>query len=444
MSLTDEYLAAAATRGPKATAILEAAAPKLDATTFLGRCLSRPAFLGAAEYRQLKADLDLLHSALTRLPERVFGGDLAEFARTVGLTEAQVQAVTRGRGAAPSRMGRADMYRDDDGFHLLEINMGSTVGGVDNPVLNAAMLEHPFIADFVAANNLTNAETMADVVRTILTEAKVPTGVRPVMAIADFPDSYPELERQLHKSAEMLARLGIDALPCPVDALQYRNDRIWLGDRAIDVVFRLFMIEDVLKPGAVELLEPVLQASERGHVSIFTPMDAELYGSKGSLALLSDEAYRDRYPADELAALDRILPWTRMVRSGLVTVEGRRVDLLQHAIANREELVLKPTALHGGEGVLLGWQTDDATWAGRLTEAMDNPWVLQRRIRPLPEVFLTDDGAEQWLLTWGAFLVAGGLGGFLIRGSQELDGGIVNMATGATATCCFYQDGTHA
>ena len=205
------------------------------------------------------------------------------------------------------------------------------------------------------------------------------------------------------------------------------------------MVFRLFMIEDVLKPGAVEMLEPVLRASERGHVAIFTPLDAELYGSKGSLALLSDEAYRDRYPADELAALDRILPWTRMVRTGPVTVDGEQVDLLDYALANREELVLKPIALHGGDGVLLGWQTDEATWADRLAEAMDNPWVLQRRIRPVPEEFLTDDGSEQWLLTWGPFLVAGGLGGFLIRGSQELDGGVVNMATGATATCCFYQ-----
>jgi hypothetical protein len=439
MSLTDDYLAAAADRGPQAGAILSAAAPRLDATAYMGRCLSRPAFLEASAYRQLAADLDLLHSALTRLPERVFGGDLAEFARTVGMAESQVQAICRGRGPAPSRMGRADMYRDENGFHLLELNLGSTVGGVDNPILNAAMLEHPFIAEFVAANDLTYAETMEEVVRTILTEAKVPTGVRPVMAIADFPDSYPELERQLHKSAAMLAPLGIDALACPMDALKYRDDRIWLGDQAIDVVFRLFMIEDVLKPGAVELLEPVLQASERGHVSIFTPLDAELYGSKGALALLSDEAYRDRYPADELAALDRILPWTRMVRSGPVTVDGQQVELREHALANREELVLKPTALHGGDGVLLGWQTDSDTWAARLDEAMDNPWVLQRRIRPVPEVFLTDDGSEQWLLTWGAFLVSGGLGGLWVRGSQELDGGVVNMATGATATCCFYQ-----
>jgi hypothetical protein len=439
MSLTDDYLRAAADRGPKASAVLAAAAPELDATTYLGRCLSRPTFLEAEPYRQLVADLDLLHSALTRLPERVFGGDLAEFARTVGMTETQVRAICRGRGPAPSRMGRADLYRDADGFHLLEINMGSTVGGVDNPVLNAAMLEHPFIAEFVAANDLTYAETMTEVVRTIVTEAKVPTGVRPVMAIADFPDSYPDLERQLHKSAQMLEPLGIDAIPCPVDALEYRDDRIWLGDRAIDVVFRLFMIEDVLKPGAVELLEPVLQAAEQGHVAIFTPLDAELYGSKGALALLSDEAYRDRYPADELAALDRILPWTRMVRSGPVTVDGERVDLERYALANREELVLKPTALHGGDGVLLGWLTDEATWAARIAEAMDNPWVLQRRIRPVPEVFLTDEGSEQWLLTWGAFLVSDGLGGFLIRGSQELDGGVVNMATGATATCCFHQ-----
>lgn len=443
MSLTDDYLVAARSRGPKPSAIRAAVTPQLDATMYQGRCLTRPAFLEAAEYEQLKHDLDLLHSALTSLPERVFDGDMAAFALAVGLTAEQADAVVRGRGPAPSRMGRADMYKDEQGFHLLEINMGSTVGGVDNPVLNHALLELPFFAEFVQEHKLTFNETMEEVVRTILTEAKVPTGVRPVMAIADFPDSYPELERQLHKSAAMLAPMGIDALPCPVDALEYRDDRIWLGDQAIDVVFRLFMIEDLLKPGAVEMLEPVLQASERGHVAIFTPLDAELYGSKGSLALLSDEAYRDRYPADELAALDRILPWTRMVRPGSVTVDGEQVDLREYVIAHREQLVLKPTALHGGDGVLLGWRTDPETWAAGLSEAMDNAWVVQRRIRAVPETFLTDDGEEEWLLTWGAFLVAGGLGGFWVRGSQDLDGGIVNIATGATASCCFYEDTSH-
>lgn len=42
-------------------------------------------------------------------------------------------------------------------------------------------------------------------------------------------------------------------------------------------------------------------------MAIFTPMYADLYGSKGVLALLSDEQYRDRYTAEELASLDRIV-----------------------------------------------------------------------------------------------------------------------------------------
>jgi hypothetical protein len=128
-----------------------------------------------------------------------------------------------------------------------------------------------------------------------------------------------------------------------------------------------------------------------------------------------------------------------MVRGGPVTVEGRQTDLREYAIAKQQELVLKPTALHGGDGVLLGWQTDAKTWAARLDEAMDEPWVLQQRIHPVPETFLTDDGDEQWLLTWGAFLVADGLGGFLMRGSRDLDGGVVGMSTGATGGCCFFQ-----
>jgi hypothetical protein len=123
----------------------------------------------------------------------------------------------------------------------------------------------------------------------------------------------------------------------------------------VDIVYRLFMIEDLLDEGAPGLLEPILGAAERREVALFCPMDAELYGSKGALALLSDEAHRHRYDPAELASLDRILPWTRMVRPGEVTVDGETVELLEYALAHREELVFKPTLLHGGSGILPGW-----------------------------------------------------------------------------------------
>ena len=175
--------------------------------------------------------------------------------------------------------------------------------------------------------------------------------------------------------------------------------------------------------------------------SIFTPMDAEMYASKGALAMLSDEANRSLYEPEELASLDRILPWTRMVRPGPVTLEdGRTVDMLEYALANRHDLALKPTLLHGGQGVLLGWLVDGAEWTRQLDAAMEGPFVLQQRIRPVPELFPAEGGLEPWVLTWGAFGCSHGYGGMFVRGSTDPDGGVVNMATGATATCCFHQN----
>jgi hypothetical protein len=368
----------------------------------------------------------------------LYGGDLAAFARAVGLSDLQAQVVARGSGTAPTRLCRADLYRDAGGFHLLELNTGSALGGLDNAMLNRAMLELPFVKEFVEQRDLTFEDTMAELVHTIVADGKL-SDEKPYVVIADFPDSYPELEQQLHKAAAELATYGVDATACSVDALELRDEYLWLDGRRVDTIYRLFMIEDLLKPGAVELLEPVLRAAELGHVSIFTTMDAELYGSKGALALVSDEANRQLYSEQELAGLDRILPWTRMVKPGTVTVDGEQRELTEYAIADQQRLVLKPTTLHGGQGVVLGWQTDEASWKAQLKAAMDSPYILQRRIDPLPELFPTDDGVEPWVLIWDAFLVANGFGGLRVRGSRELDGAVVNIGTGATGSCCFHE-----
>lgn len=72
-----------------------------------------------------------------------------------------------------------------------------------------------------------------------------------------------------------------------------------------------------------------LDAAARGEVKIFTAMDSEVYASKGAPAILSDEQNQHLFDPDHLASLDQILPWTRMVRPGPVTLEdGGQVDLV--------------------------------------------------------------------------------------------------------------------
>ena len=88
-----------------------------------------------------------------------------------------------------------------------------------------------------------------------------------------------------------------------------------------------------------------------------------------------------------------------------------------------------------------GWQTDPAEWQGLIADAMDEPFVLQKRIHPWTEPYPKADGTglEDWVVLWGAFLGARGYAGMLVRGTPDADAGVLNMATGALGSCCFHE-----
>lgn len=160
---------------------------------------------------------------------------------------------------------------------------------------------------------------------------------------------------RLRVFAEKLADYGVEGIACDLGEITYPNGRPTASGRTVDVVFRYFLPEDLTDPTAAAQLEPLLTAVEQGRLGLFSRLDAELYGNKGTLAMLSDEQHRDRYDAAELACLDRLLPWTRYVRPHATDPGGTRVDLLPHALVHQHELILKPTLLHGGNGIIAGF-----------------------------------------------------------------------------------------
>jgi hypothetical protein len=145
------------------------------------------------------------------------------------------------------------------------------------------------------------------------------------------------------------------------------------------------------------------------------------------------------FSADELASLDRILPWTRMVRQGSVTApDGERCQLADYAIAKQAELILKPVLLHGGLGVLPGWTASPEQWRQQLAAAMAGPYVLQRRVHPVTEPFPDESGLRPWVLSLSVFHGAPGFSGLFVRGTSEPDVGVLSLATGIVMTCCFH------
>ncbi|HEX6873376.1 MAG TPA: hypothetical protein VF163_19945, partial [Micromonosporaceae bacterium] len=283
--LTERYLedlVSGGRIGPGELPALAAADGGLAGTSYRNRCLTRPVFLEHHELERLEQDLGQLHAALTALPQRLFGGDLGAFARATGMTEAQAGAILRTAGQPPTRLARGDIYHDGTNFRLMEFNMGSALGGFDNAALNQVLVKHPSIAQFVADHQLSYVDTMAELARMLRSACVTADGQRPLVAVVDWPESFVALEERLRASAQVLAPLGIEAVPCHLGQLKFADGRVWIDGRPVDLIYRLFMIEDVLDPTGPGLIDPVLAAVERDEVPIFVPMDAEMYGSKAA------------------------------------------------------------------------------------------------------------------------------------------------------------------
>jgi hypothetical protein len=440
-ALTASYLSEVRRRG---AAELLGALPESELlrAMYHGRYLSRPLFIGRAELDQLYADIENVRAALVRLPDLLFGGDLAAYARALGANETLVSAVLRSTGRPVTRQARADLYADASGFRLLEFNIGAAVGGMDNADICRGLLAHPVLAEFAKTHELGYVDSMREQVNNMFAETGVPPGSYPMVVLAASPPVYAGIGGYLRHLAVRWRELGLDAYVCRAEELRARGGRVWLGGRAVDMISRLFLVDDFFEPEALAALGPVLDAAGRGEVKMFTPLDSELLGNKGALAMISDERNRQLFSAAELASFDRIVPWTRMVRPGRVTLPGgERVDLLDYAAAHQDDLVLKPVLLHSGKGVLLGWHpgTSPRLWRQQLAEALGSPYVVQRRIRPVPELFPGDDGElAGWIVTWGVFTgVRGYAGAYARAATVDSSMAVINVDTGASVGCCL-------
>jgi hypothetical protein len=416
---------------------------------FAGRYLSRPLFFEAQVLSALERDLSLMWSALTSLPQRVYDGDLQRFARAVGMPEPQAECVVRSVGPVPralSRMTRADLYKDAIGFRLLEWNIGSTLGGMESVDLCRSLLAIPELAVFLGREQLAYADTYDALAATIRSETGFPPGSEPVVALVEAPNAFSSAKEMMRDKAARLAGYGLRTMIGHLGELFRSNGRLRLRGEPVDVVYRTFTLEEVLVHIDDGVLEPLLSAAELGEAVIFTALDGELYGSKGSIALLSEPSGQIGLTSDERDACARVLPWTRLLRAGETALEdGTGVDMPSYALQHQHDLVLKPSMSYGGNGVLVGSDPDvtPQMWRAGVTRAAEGfPCVVQRLVKAEPELFPsgTPGSLDAWTINWGAFTMGQGYAGMHTRGlpASARTTVINNPRGGSFMGCAFH------
>lgn len=402
--------------------------PGVYAGSYGGTLLPRPVVLSDAQARRTGDDLLALLRLLVDLPDRLTGG-IAGFAERIRVPAALRPLVTQGDPHRLPLYARADLLDDGTTLRLLELNVGSELGGVDAAQMNRAWLAD---AEFAAATDdwhLAHVDTTA-LTAGLLRRAGARVGrPAPRCALVEARGALADHAHVFVALREAMADHGIDLELTEIQDLTPRADGgTDLHGEPVDVVLRYFAAHEIVDdPQAVATYAHLEQADAADRTGLVGSLVAHCLASKAALGVLHAPATRAVLTADERALVDRLVPWTALV-----------ADLdeaaLARVVAARADHVLKPGIGYSGVGTVMGDTVDDATWQRALHAGRYGDVVVQRRVHPVGELVVdpATGEADEWHANWGVFVTEQGWSGGFVRALRPEHGVVIGYANRGT------------
>ncbi len=349
----------------------------------------RPMLIGEAQYEYIKGDSQLVLSAIERLGQALLTD--ASLRAELDLTSEEEQIIAIEPGfRAPDTSGRLDAFLDSRGdFSFVEYNADSPGGLLYGDVLSEMFMEMQAVREFAQRFPLRRVNIRGQLFQTLLhcyrEWGKGMVAERPRIAIVDWNEVQTRAEFDI-------CRHYFESQGCPtiiVDPreLDYRGGWLRAGDFQINLVYKRVVTGELI--ARCGLNHPLVRAARDRAVCVANSFRVQMLFKKAVFALLDDPANETLFPAEEIAALRRHIPWTRKLREGHTTYHGRKVDLLEFIAQHREQLVLKPNADYGGRGVTLGWECSEEKWRQAIDDALGASFVIQERVELLQQSFPT-------------------------------------------------------
>lgn len=199
---------------------------------------------------------------------------------------------------------------------------------------------------------------------------------KPQIAILDW-GNVPTLNEHII-TAKHFEKLGYPTVLGDPRALDYRNGHLYNGSFRIDMIYKRVLYSELINVMGMD--NPIVRAMRDGNVYITNSISAKMLAKKASLALLSDERNQHLFSADEHEAIDKFIPWTRVVEERKTMYREQEIDLLEYVSVNRDQFTLKPNDDYGGTGVMLGWESSADAWESKLKHALETPHVVQEKV----------------------------------------------------------------
>ncbi|MBL0940703.1 MAG: circularly permuted type 2 ATP-grasp protein [Gemmatimonadaceae bacterium] len=340
----------------------------------------RPRFLSLADYREIASASALVGQAFEKV--RIAAMKDAALRAQFGLLDWEEVLVHADPGyAAASPTSRLDAFfasPEQGGLKFTEYNAETPAGAAYNDALSKAFLALPVMQAFQATHFPLPIPSAPGVVDALLRAFRQWRGTSeaPRVVILDWKE-VPTASEFVLFEREFSAR-GIEVfIGDPRDA-EFSNGKLTVAGRPVTMIYKRVLIDELVNREGLE--SPVVRAVRAGAVCMVNSFGCKLLHKKASLAVLSDERQATLLSADEQAAVQRHVPWTRVVEERKTQHASGTVDLVPHIAAHREQLVLKPNDEYGGKGIVLGWTVDDAVWQDAIRTALREPYIVQERV----------------------------------------------------------------
>lgn len=352
----------------------------------------RPRFITADQYAMLQTAVEQVAAAARRVGEAALHDDYIR--ANLALTPGEERLIALDPGyPEPSAHGRMDTFLTVDGTSLqfVEYNAESPAAIAYQDSLSSAFLALPVMEAFGKQYRISTLPARQHLLDTLLASWRTGGGNGdPSIAIVDWSglptrSEFVLFQRYFHEH-------GLDAVICTPDDLEYRDRVLYANNgttvdgtrRAktpVTLVYKRVLTSELLMHyGEAFDDHPLAQAYADGTICMVNSFRAKLLHKKSIFALLTDDTLRSMFSDEERAAIAKHVPWTRLVHAGTTTYGGDIIDLLEFARTNRDRLLLKPNDEYGGKGIVVGWETDEATWETTLAEAQQSPFVVQERV----------------------------------------------------------------
>jgi hypothetical protein len=353
--------------------------------TFGGRVLCpfpRPNFVSPAVYEEVRAVCRGIFRAIEKV-ERRLGPELWDRVDVTDEERALVAIDPGYRRSSPT--SRLDAFLTTGSYEFVELNAESPAGIAYNEVLVDLFLDLPVVRRFQEKWRLRRFRARERLLETLVSCYREAGGrdERPTIAIVDYEEVPTRTEHHLFR--DFFESKGYPSLVCDPRHLTYEGGRLRHAGTAIDIVYKRLLTNEFLQK--IGELQALLAAARDRAAVLVNPFRCKPIHKKAIFAVLTDEGMQSSFTEDERRAIALHVPWTRRVREGKTTRDGREIDLPDYIRRHREDLVMKPNDEYGGKGVAIGWEMSETEWERALAEALRSSYVVQHKVSLRRESF---------------------------------------------------------